>query len=401
MTLFKRIPFYIFANINFIVLGIWGIVMRLVHLYPIANLNYNHILQAHSHFAFSGWMFLSLAFLIVTNKDRILPRFRNLFDLCLIVSFGMLIVFSIQGYKLIPILLSTIFIFITWRFAYLTLKEPGVIDRFSGIPYLFVAGAVFCLIISAIGPFVLGTLMSSKEKYLALYQSSIYFYMHFQMNGWMLLAALALAFNRYIPGTQRKNRRLKNLSLVFIIGTIPGFLIFVLPNVNEFYLNVISLFFCSIHLLAWLGIISSCAKLRIRFPGLVIAAGWAITLKLVLQVLVSIPAIGEWVFVTRNLIVAYIHLLTLGCIMPFIMNEFIQRGFIKNINQTRILNGFFLVTVSLYLFLLFIQPFMLRFGVIVPAFKEMLVFVSFLLVLSGAGYLAASIQKEKQTSREM
>jgi hypothetical protein len=115
-----------------------------------------------------------------------------------------------------------------------------------------------------------------------------------------------------------------------------------------------------------------------NFSFLVKAAMIAATLKIVFQVLVCIPSIGDWTFLNRNLIIGYIHLLTLGIIMPVILDQFIKKGFLKPGRLLTMINWFYILCVISYLTLLFIQPLLTLFSVTIPHYQFILFFLCFL-----------------------
>ena len=84
------------AIINFIVLSIFGALLRYLQLYNLPWLNYQFILHAHSHFAFSGWMFFSIALLIakLCSGDKLTPGFKFVLLFTLISAYAMLASFS-------------------------------------------------------------------------------------------------------------------------------------------------------------------------------------------------------------------------------------------------------------------------------------------------------------------
>ena len=59
MQRLHNVPFSRLALFNFIMLSLWGVVLRYMQLADLP-FNYQYLLHAHSHFAFSGWMFLSI-----------------------------------------------------------------------------------------------------------------------------------------------------------------------------------------------------------------------------------------------------------------------------------------------------------------------------------------------------
>ncbi len=212
------------AIINFMVLSIFGVLLRYLQLYNLPMITYQFILHAHSHFAFSGWMFFSIALLIaqLCTGGRLTSGFKYVLFLTLISAYGMLVSFSWQGYKLVSISFSTFFVLVTFRFTYLVFKGNLLQNKINDTSYKLIRGALCLLCLSALGPFALGPLATLGFKNTPYYQDAVYFYLHFQMNGFMLLAALGLLTStlpvKALPGNAG---RWLNL---FIFSTIPFFL---------------------------------------------------------------------------------------------------------------------------------------------------------------------------------
>ncbi len=113
----KKLSYESWAFINFTVLALFGVLLRYMMNFPSGGLNYLNILHAHSHFAFAGWTFLALAVLIVRHLYEEEPgAFKWVFLATLICAFGMLLSFSVQGYKAVSILFSTLFLIVTCWF---------------------------------------------------------------------------------------------------------------------------------------------------------------------------------------------------------------------------------------------------------------------------------------------
>jgi hypothetical protein len=365
------------AIINFIVLSIFGVLLRYLQLYDLPWLNYQFILHAHSHFAFSGWMFFSIALLIaqLCTGERLTSGFKYVLFLTLISAYGMLISFSWQGYKLVSITFSTLFVLVTFRFTYLVFKGNLLKFKINETGYKLIRGALCLLCLSALGPFALGPLAAFGFKNTPYYQDAVYFYLHFQMNGFMLLAALGLLTStlpvKPLPGNAG---RWLNL---FIFSTIPLYFIFTLWGKPGTLPWVLSCMGSGLNLIGWLAVCINFRQNWGQLSNLEKAALIALTIKCVLQVSICIPVIGEWTFLHRNLIIGYIHLLTLGIVMPLLIGQFIRKGLLKSCKMIIAVNFIYIILVVVYLCLLFIQPLLALFSIIIPGYQ----FLLFLLCL--------------------
>lgn len=381
MDWIRRSKYPKLAVANFIILTFFGLLLRIMQLYPLPGVNYQFLLHAHSHFAFSGWMFFSIAILIthLVSRDTYSAAYKNVFVLALISAFGMLATFSFQGYRAASITFSTLFILVTYRFTWLALREK----KLQGISGKLIHSGLIFLCISSLGPLSLAPLTIAGFRDTPVYQNAIYFYLHFQMNGFMLLTALGLFASAYLPKTLGKtgNWWLR----IFIFSAVPLFLIFTLWSRPAAWVWIIALAGSLINLVSWLKLCSYFKNDVSRVSFLVKAAIVAITIKIVFQVLICIPVIGEWTFLNRNLIIGYIHLLTLGCIVPLIFDQFIKKGFLISDSQIIKINRAYIVAVAGYLALLFVQPVLSLFLIRIPC-QLFFVWISFAFLVIGGLY---------------
>jgi len=375
------------AVVNFLILTILGILLRWMHLAAVPGVNYMFLLHAHSHFAFAGWVFLAIVILIAGtfSSDKTSTRaFKRIFILTLIASFGMLISFFLQGYKAVSISFSTLFIFISYYAAYTILKNNSLKEAFNPLSRALIKASLAFLCLSSLGPFALGPLAAAGLKANPLYQNSIYFYLHFQMNGWMLFAVLGLLSNSYLKNMILSKGERLWLHL-FIGSTFPLFFIFTLWSKPPYWINLIAVAGATVNFISWIKLLSAGKRHIVTLPLFVRLAILAITLKIFFQILVCIPAVGYWVFSSRYIIIGYI--LTLGCIMPLILEQFRLAGFFDCPRYLNHLNTGFICLVILYLCLLFVQPVLSLLHITVPFFEYLLLAASLLFLVPALEYL--------------
>ncbi|MBS1528263.1 MAG: hypothetical protein JST19_21640 [Bacteroidetes bacterium] len=363
------------AIINFMVLTIAGLLLRYIHIGDIAGINYQFLLHAHSHFAFSGWMFFSIALLIagLIDKNVLSAAFKWVLVLALVSAYGMLVSFYLQGYKPVSIAFSTLFVLVTYRFTYLALRKRALKNSVNALSYRLIRAALLFLCLSSIGPFALGPLMAAGLKNTPYYQDAVYIYLHFQMNGFMLLAAWGL-FVSALPEAQLMvtNKRWLNL---FVSSTVVLYFIFTLWSRPGLLFQVIAALGAVVNLISWIALGVNYRYNLSKCSLLVKAAFIATTLKTLFQVFVCIPPVGEWVFSNRDLIIGYIHLLTLGIVTPLIFDQMLQRGYIKNCRPAI---GAYLGAAIVYLILLFTQPLLAHVGLLIPGYQFLLFGISLL-----------------------
>lgn len=380
MDAHQKLNYPKWAIINFIVLSIFGVLLRYMQLYNLPGLDYQFILHAHSHFAFSGWMFFAIAFLIASlcSGNTLTPGFKYVLLGALACAYGMLLSFSWQGYKAVSIGFSSLFVLVTFRFTYLVFKGRLLKGYVNPTSYKLIHAGLLYLCLSSLGPFALGPLAAFGLKNTPCYQDAVYFYLHFQMNGFMLLSAMGLLASALPLKSQRDNNGLW-LNL-FIYSTFPLYFIFTLWGKPGIWLWALSLTGSGLSLLSWVVL---CFKLRQSRGALLFlekAALFALTMKCIFQVMICIPAVGQWTFLNRNLIIGYIHLLTLGIIMPLLMAQFIRKGLIRSGKSTVLCNYSYIALAIIYLCLLFIQPLLALFSIIIPGYQFLLFLLCLLFV---------------------
>ena len=374
------------AILNFILLSVFGLLLRYMQVFGLPAANYQFLLHAHSHFAFAGWMFFSIALLIIQSifGGSFPSTHRKVLLLTQFSAMGMLLTFSFYGYHPVSITFSTLFILTGYWFTYLICRRGNLKHKINPTARVLIHGGLFFLCLSSVGPFALGPLAAAGLKNTELYQDAIYFYLHFQMNGFMLLASLGLfaasSLNR-VP-----SKTIRTWLSVFIVSIVPLFLIFTLWAEPPAWLWILSFAATALHLLSWIKLCVYYREKWSTFPFLIRVALTAISMKTVLQVALCFPALGNWVFQDRNLIIGYVHLLTLGCIMPLILDQYIRKAFVEGGRAGAFLNGLFITAVAFYLSALFVQPLLSSLRIAVPHFQLLLLLISVLFPVTGILY---------------
>lgn len=390
----RELKYIRWAIVNFIVLSVFGVLLRYMQLYDIVGLDYQFILHAHSHFAFSGWMFFSIALLIgsLCNNGKLSYHFKTILWLTLVSAYGMLVSFCCEGYKLVSISFSTLFVLVSFRFAWLVFKNDQLKERVNPIAYQFIRGSLVFLCLSALGPFALGPLAALGLKNTPLYQNAIYLYLHFQMNGFMLLAALGmLAASIPLPNFKASATRWLRL---FIFSTLPLYFIFTLWGEPGSLVWAFACLGAGLNLLSWLAVAIGSGRYWNHLLFVEKIALLALSVKVALQVAICVPDIGNWVFANRNLVIGYIHLLTLGIIMPLLIGQLIRRGLLISSVKTSTLNYSYIGLTAIYLGLLFIQPLLAHFYVAIPFYQLILLWLCVLFLCFGAGLLTVLKRKK-------
>lgn len=312
--------------INLTVASLVGILIRYMYVSGDFIPFLRNLQHAHSHFAFSGWISQSLFLFIylVNTKSTLLSRRHSwLLYLHAACAYGMLFSFSIQGYKLISIILSTLSIFISFA---LIVNERLERQKQANLNSLLLNTAYFFNILSTIGTFFLAWLTATNKSSDLLHEGCINLYLHFQFNGWFIFACLYIAQNTSgISAVLGKNKR---VIYALIIATIVSFsqtMLPLTPYPAVFTLAFMStfaqlLFFC--YLLK--SVFSAARKKKRSFlEHLLLLVGFFLIAKLIIQCLSAIPSIAPFYFHNRSVTIAYLHLVFLLIVTNFIIYRLI------------------------------------------------------------------------------
>ena len=109
------------AVFNLLLVALLGIILRYKIVFSLPFVNQKFLLNAHSHFAFAGWISQALMVCITAYIRRHLQpfrwrKYRNLLIANLVTAYGMLLSFPITGYATVSIIFSTLSIFASYAF---------------------------------------------------------------------------------------------------------------------------------------------------------------------------------------------------------------------------------------------------------------------------------------------
>jgi hypothetical protein len=323
-----RVPLY------FLFVGsLLGVFLRWQFVVPTSGVNYTFFLHAHSHIMFLGWVFNALYIVFVshyipnTNQDF----FIRLYVLLQLLTAGMLISFPLEGYGFFSILISTfhtigalIFIIRFW------IKTKPL--RTTSVFYARISLALFSL--SAAGPFSLGYLMANNMGESNFYNFSIYFYLHFQYNGFFFFGILSLFFlmlekNQIVFKTSKA----KNIGIIFLIACLPSYLLSTLWARPGYGIHYIGGFFAVVQLYAFNGLLNFARKnsdvIRRAFSTttfLLLSFALAVFgLKFILQLISAFPFAAQMAYEHRPVVIAYLHLVLVGGITAFLFGWYVEQ----------------------------------------------------------------------------
>lgn len=327
--------------INFCIAIFIAVGLRSAYVFP-TNFNYIYLLHAHSHTVMLGWCYLAVYTLIVENflpiETRRNPKYNRLFWLTQIAIIGMAVAFPFQGYALFSILFSTLHIFCSYYFAYCLFKD---LKSSSEIQTKLVRTALTFMVISTIGVWFLGPIASTGAKDSPFYNTAIQFFLHFQFNGWFILAVIALFLNHIKKLKISLSQKIFNrFYLSSIIGIV---LTFALP-LSWFFngpffrtINSVGVVFQLIGVLYLVTLLkpSVVTLFKNEKPITNVLFGFAflsLFLKVIIQLSTVIPSLAVASHEIRNFTVGFIHLAMIGIVNSFIF-AFITKSKIYKVKK--------------------------------------------------------------------
>lgn len=361
------------------------------------------LLHAHSHFAFGGWichlLYCGLALVISpflpVGKDR---KYRRIIAANLLCAFGMLAAFTAQGYGMVSVIFSTLTIFIAIVFAVYFIKDAKYLPAAHPSKCWAVTGLVLNVLSSA-GPLRLAYMMATQNIDHELYLASVYYYLHFQYNGWFFFGATAIASSHFLVKTSSLKKHFYLLSVTFFLTFFLSLLWAKLP-LWLYIITVIAVVLqwtVGISLLRKLG--TALRQMQQHYPRWInlffYAAALALVIKFTLQVISAIPALNRLVFGFRPVVIGYLHLVFLGIYSLFFIGYLFAKGFIRPSKMTKTAALVFLTGVMLNELLLATQGFAAFAYFPIPRISEMLLGAAFLLLCSAFALLLMIYKKQK------
>ncbi|MFB9079759.1 hypothetical protein ACFFLS_07710 [Flavobacterium procerum] len=310
---------------NFLIACVFGLLMRFMYLVPIDFLNYSFLLHAHSHVAMLGWVYLIVYVLVIhffiPKEKSQKPIYNRLFWLTEFSVIGMMIAFPIQGYALFSIIFSTMHILLSYVFCRLVWKDCSK-DK-SPSQKLLLTSILF-MILSTCGVWCLGPAVSTLGKQSAFYQIAIQFFLHFQFNGWFILAILALFLKQFKDKIDEiKFRKFYFLMIISTILTVAFPVRWFVENNVLTYINALGVLFQLGAFIYFYRMLkpqinhfkSTLDKTTKIVYGLALCS---LFLKIGIQLLTIFPNLAEVSHQVRNFVIGFIHLTTLGIITGFL-----------------------------------------------------------------------------------
>ncbi|MEP7143333.1 MAG: hypothetical protein ABI707_10705 [Ferruginibacter sp.] len=329
---FKTSKWIQVSLINFCLVALAGITMRFKINFPLPFVNQKYLLHAHSHFAFTGWVALVLMALMVNylQRQNINTNYKRYHWILLancIAAYGMFFSFIAEGYAFYSITFSTLSIFVGYVFVFYFWQDINKVKDASHAPKWFKTALVIWAI-SSLGAFTLAWLMANHIKIQDYYFGAIYFFLHFQYNGWFLFVCFGLLFSYlYNQGFTLVAGISKKLYIIMAVTVWPAYFLSVLwlklPKILHLIADIAGIL--QLLVLFYFIQLFPVIKKQVlnRFTAttkyLWIMAATSFILKIILQTLSVIPFFSHFAFSFRPIVIGYLHLSFLGIISFFIL----------------------------------------------------------------------------------
>jgi hypothetical protein len=336
---FRRWAFL--SLLNFCILALAGVLLRYKIIFALPMVHQKNLLHAHSHFAFSGWvamaLFTGIAWVLYRHHPTInLVPYRRLFWLGQLSAFGMLFTFPFMGYHWPSISFSTLSVVFSYLFGYRVWKDMSQAALPLPVARWFKASIVM-LFLSTLGTFFLAWLMMQKGYSQEWYIGSVYFFLHFQYNGWFLFAILGFFyyFLSRIPYQPGCHPRYEVFRLLLIASAPAYFLSALWMRLQAwmYWSAVVAALLQLAALVYFAKLLFRCVRgTKAEVSGLVKwlwgMALLAFVLKIIFQALSVIPSISHFAFGFRPIVIGYLHMVLLGLVSFFLVGFLVQEKLI-------------------------------------------------------------------------
>src|SRR5690606_33504993 len=330
MQKFFRIPLIFFA-----LSAAMGLLLRWHFVEPVGWITYTYWLHAHSHIMFLGWVSNVLYLIFVYNyvQEKWQTRYRRLFLVMQAMLVGMVISFPMQGYGAFSIAFSTVHTICLVVFSFRLLADlrstPSSISTWN------TKASLIFFLISAVGPFAIAATGMLGLAQTQWYYFSVYYYLHFQYNGFFTFGALALFFHLLESrGVDFSREDAKIAGWFLAIACVPAYFLStlwadpgVLFNAIGFVAGLLQvaflLFFRRMVRLTGSSLRGQLGKVPTRVLALVLAS---LITKVMLQLLSAHGDIALLAGSNRSFVMAYLHLVLIGVISLTLISWYYLAG---------------------------------------------------------------------------
>ena len=407
-TQFKTLTWIQIAFINFCVVALAGITMRFKINFALPWVNQKHLLYAHSNFAFTGWvtiilMVLMINYLLRLNLNTGYKKYIAILIISCFAAYGMFVSFIVQGYGYFSISFSILSIIVSYFFIVCFWRDLNRVKDKSFATQWFKAALVL-MAIANFGEITLAYLMVNFSTVQDYYFAALYFFLHFQYNGWFLFVCFGLMFSYlYQKDFLHSVAINKHLFLIMAITVGPTYLLSILwlklPRSLHLLANISGI----LQLLVLFYFIRLFPALKKNIPRKITKttrylwgmAAVAFIFKIVLQTFSIIPFFSNYAFGFRPIVIGYLHLSFLAIISFFIIGYINQVLNEKNRQVSKIGVSLFVTGVLVQEITLMLQGMEAINFEPVP-YANMILFYSAIAMGAGLIWIALTVHKEKK-----
>jgi hypothetical protein len=329
---------YFKVPLIFLVIGsVLGTLLRWHFVSPVTGLSFNHWLHTHSHVMFLGWVsnFLWLSFIHQYCEDEWRGRFKKLFVALQVPLLGMLISFPLQGYGVFSIILLTFHIVLSFALCYVLYTRTKKISEPS---VRFIRAALLFFSLSTFGVFAVGPLAANGFGQSKWYFFAIFFFLHFQYNGFFAFGVMGLFFRQLKKkGIIISEAGVRFVFITSFLSCIPAYLLSVLWSSPGILIFLIAGAAAVVQLASLVVLIitlkPALVQIRRSFekPALIFMflALIAFLTKASLQAVSVAPAMAFLASEVRYFVLAYLHLVLIGMITFYCLAWLADHGFLN------------------------------------------------------------------------
>ena len=336
----NRIRIYNWQKIslfNLFLVSLLGVTLRYKIAFSLPFIDQKFLLEAHSHFAFAGWisqvlMAFIVKYLYEKDVNIQMKKYQRLLLANIITAYGMLLSFPFQGYGAISIIFSTLNIFVSYAFAFFVWKDLNSLKANCVSHNWFKASLAFNAF-SSLGVFLLAFMLATKSVQTNLYLATEYFFLHFQYNGWFFFACMGLLQAYMISkNIAPANKISKMIFWLFFIAAIPAYFLSALWLPIPIWVYVMVVIAAAMQCVGFIILMNHLVKSRKLVAQnlskqtklLWLFALIALVIKLSLQMVSVVPSLSTLTVGFRPIVIGYLHLVLLGVITIFLIGYFTE-----------------------------------------------------------------------------
>lgn len=396
MTMNLKASFWVrIALLNLCIVALLGTTMRYKIGFELPFFDQKYLQESHSHFAFTGWITHTLYFLLVMLFRSNLPsiqekRYTVLILVNLLSAYGMLVSFAMQGYGPVSLTFSTMSVLTGYVFSWFAFKDASRLPVEHPGKNWIKAAIVFS-VLSTVGTMILSWMMATRQFDQTTYLGSIYFYLHFQYNGWFLFACFGL-FLDAVKSTPLNPKYVRYSFWLFFLAGIPAYFLSTLWAMIPAWLYALVVLAAVLQVIGWWYFIKlirqNLDKIKMLFSKtilmLFLLVALSLSLKLFLQLGSTHPEVSHLAFGFRPIVIAYLHLVLLLIVTVFLLVYLSGTGFLLQNKTTRIALVVFVTGVILNEITLAIQGIGAFSYTVIPMANEALFLIAIVLFSSTA-----------------